>query len=128
MRVVIETLNMHSDARGPVVEPLDAANLAAQKNVHVAVSQPGCVRGNHFHQLGTEIITVIGPALARFREGKEISDVQVAANEAVRFTIPPGVSHAIKNTGAQPCIIVAFNTTAHDRRAPDLFRDVLIES
>ncbi|MEN3334495.1 MAG: UDP-2-acetamido-2,6-beta-L-arabino-hexul-4-ose reductase [Blastocatellia bacterium] len=128
MRVIIETLNLHSDARGPVVEPLDAAGLAAQKNIHVAISQPGCVRGNHYHQLGTEIITVIGPALARFREGEEISDVPIAANEAVRFTIPPGVSHAIKNTGAQPCVMVAFNTILHDRNAPDVFRDVLIDS
>ena len=127
MRVVIEKLIMHSDARGAVVEPLAAQALAAQQNVHVVISQPGCVRGNHYHKVGTEKITVIGPALARFRDGDEINDVAIAAGEAVRFTISPGVSHAIKNTGAQPCVMVAFNTTAHDRDAPDTFRDVLIE-
>jgi dTDP-4-dehydrorhamnose 3,5-epimerase-like enzyme len=128
MRVVIETLNMHSDVRGAVVEPLDGEALASQKNVHVAISQPGCVRGNHYHQFGAEIITVIGPALARFRDGDQIADVEVAAGEAVRFTIPPGISHAVKNTGAQPCIMIAFNTILHDRNTPDLIRDVLIES
>ena len=128
MRVGIEKLTMHSDARGAVVEPLAAAALAAQQNVHVVVSQPGAVRGNHYHQVGTERITVIGPALARFRDGGEISEVPVAANQAVRFTIPPGVSHAFKNTGAQPAILIAFNTLPHDRNLPDLFRDVLIES
>jgi len=128
MRVIIEALNLHSDARGAVVEPLDGEALVAQKNVHVAVSQPGSVRGNHYHQLGTEIITVIGPALARFREGDQITDVPVAEGEAVRFTFPPGISHAVKNTGAQPCIMIAFNTIVHDRNAPDVFRDVLIES
>ena len=119
---------MHSDARGAVVEPLDAAAFAAQQNVHVAVSRPGCVRGNHFHKVGTEILTVIGPALARFRDGGEVTDVPVAAGEAMRFTIPPGISHAVKNTGAQPCVMIAFNTVLHDRTAPDVFRDVLIES
>lgn len=128
MRVIIETLTMHSDARGAVVEPLDAAGLAAQQNVHVVVSQPGCVRGNHYHKTGTEVIAVIGPALARFRDGDEISDVAVAADQTVRFIIPPGVSHAFKNTGAQPCVMIAFNTTRHDRHAPDVFRDLLIES
>lgn len=126
MRVVIETLILHSDARGAVVEPLDGEALGSQKNVHVAISQPGCVRGNHYHQLGTEIIMVIGPALARFRDGDQIADVEVAAGEAVRFTIPQGISHAFKNTGAQPCIMIAFNTIPHDEHAPDLIRDVLI--
>ena len=128
MRVTVERLMMHSDARGAVVEPLDAAAFAAQQNVHVAVSQPGCVRGNHFHKIGTEIIAVIGPALVRFRDGGEITDVPVAAGVATRFTIPPGVSHAVKNTGAQPCVMIAFNTVSHDQTAPDVFRDVLIES
>src|ERR1700754_4544588 len=128
MRVIIETLPMHCDARGAVVEPLDAARLAAQQNGHVAVSQPGCVRGNHYHQSGTEIIAVIGPALARFRDGDEISDVPGAANQTMGFTIPPGVSHAFKNTGPQPCLMIAFNTTSHDRDAPDVFRDLLIET
>ena len=59
MRVVIEKLIMHSDARGAVVEPLEAQALAAQQNVHAVISQPGCVRGNHYHQVGTEKITVI---------------------------------------------------------------------
>jgi dTDP-4-dehydrorhamnose 3,5-epimerase-like enzyme len=127
MRVVIETLPMHSDARGAVVEPLDGGALGTQKNVHVAISQPGCVRGNHYHRLGTEVITVLGPALARFRDGDEIADVEVAAGQAIRFTIPPGVSHAVKNTGAQPCAMIAFNTMPHDRNALDVFRDVLIE-
>jgi dTDP-4-dehydrorhamnose 3,5-epimerase-like enzyme len=126
MRVGIEILNLHSDARGAVVEPLKADDLAAQKNVHVVVSQPGCVRGNHYHKVGTEMITVIGPALARFRDGDEASDVEIKAGEAIRFTIPPGVSHAVKNTGAQACVMVAFNTTPHDPAAPDTFRDVLI--
>jgi len=127
MRVGIEKLTMHSDARGAVVEPLAASALAAQQNVHIVVSQPGAVRGNHYHRVGTERITVIGPALARFREGSEISDIVIEAGEAVRFTIPPGISHAVKNTGAHPCVMVAFNTAAHDRNAPDTFRDVLIE-
>lgn len=127
MRVVIEQLIMHSDARGAVVEPLTAQALAAQQNVHVVVSQPGAVRGNHYHKVGTERITIVGPALARFRDGDEINDVTIAAGEAVRFTIPPGISHAVKNTGTQVCVMVAFNTAAHDRATPDTFRDVLIE-
>jgi dTDP-4-dehydrorhamnose 3,5-epimerase-like enzyme len=125
-RVTIERPTVHRDPRGWVFEPLRPAEFAEQRNAHVVVSEPGAVRGNHFHRRGTEVLTLVGPALVRLREDGEVRDVEVAPGEVVRFTIPPGISHAIRNTGRQPVLLVAFNTQEHDPQDPDLVRDELL--
>lgn len=125
--MTIESLPMHRDARGGVFEPLAPPDLAGQRNVHVVLTEPGAVRGNHYHRLGTEVLTVMGPALVRTRQGTEVTDTEVTAGEVVRFTIPPGVAHAIRNTGSSPVVLVSFNTELHDPRDPDVVREVLID-
>ena len=118
---------MHRDARGGVFEPLGGGAFAAQRNVHVVLTEPGAVRGNHRHLRGTETLTVMGPALVRTRQDGEVVDTEVPAGEAFRFTIPPGVAHAIRNTGTEPIVLVSFNTEAHDPENPDVVRDVLLD-
>jgi UDP-2-acetamido-2,6-beta-L-arabino-hexul-4-ose reductase len=119
MRTRVEMIEVHSDARGYVFEPIAKDPIMNQKNVHVVVSEPGAIRGNHFHKNGTEIIAVMGPALMRLKETEKRYDIEVPEGEVHRFTIPPQVSHAIKNTGQQPNILVAFNTMEHDPDRPD---------
>jgi UDP-2-acetamido-2,6-beta-L-arabino-hexul-4-ose reductase len=128
MRVKIKPVTVNRDRRGSVFEPLTADNLAAQRNVHVVLTEPGAVRGNHYHRRGTEVMTVYGPALIRARDQSEHLELEVADGEAVRLTIPPGVAHAVKNTGSAPIVLVAFNTQEHDCVAPDVVREVLIET
>jgi dTDP-4-dehydrorhamnose 3,5-epimerase-like enzyme len=122
-QVIIEKLQPVSDVRGMVFEPLDAHGLRVQRNVHVVVTLPGHVRGNHTHRLGTEVSTVLGPAHVRYRESGQVTELQVPANEAWRFTFPPGVAHAFENCGETPMLIVSFNTQAHDPINPDTLRD-----
>ena len=116
----MERLGIHADARGFVFEPLTGGELGAQRNCHVVINLPGAVRGNHQHALRTEILAVVGPALVRYREHGELKDVTVGENEAVRFVFPPGVPHAIRNTGEQPQVILSFNDQLHDPGRPDV--------
>ena len=44
-RTRIESLPAFRDARGTLFEPLDDQGLAAQKNVHVVLSEPGAGAG-----------------------------------------------------------------------------------
>jgi quercetin dioxygenase-like cupin family protein len=125
-RASLEALGGSRDSRGIVVEPLGPDELAAQRNVHLVLTGPGQVRGNHVHRLGTEIATVLGPALVRLREAGALRDVTVPEGEAYRFVLPPGISHAFQNTGSEPMVLVAFNTAAYDPVSPDVERDVLI--
>lgn len=122
-RVTIDKLRIAGDARGIVFEPLDAAGLAKQRNVHVVVTLPGHVRGNHSHLVGTEVTTVLGPASVRYRENGAVTRLEVPPSEAWRFTFPPGISHAFENCGDAPLIIVSFNTETHDPANPDTVRD-----
>ncbi len=126
--VLVERLANHRDPRGSVTEPLRPEEFSAQRNAHVVLTEPGCIRGNHYHVRGTEILTVYGPALVRIREAGEDRDTTVPEGEAYRFTLPPGVPHAILNTGRAPILMVAFNTEPHDPAAPDVVREVLIET
>jgi uncharacterized cupin superfamily protein len=56
----------------------------------------------------------------------EIEERIVAEGCAVRFTISTGVSHAFKNIGEKPNLLICFNTEEHDRSTPDAVPDVLI--
>ena len=121
-----DRLNIISDARGGVFEPLLAEALALQKNAHVVISGPGVVRGNHYHQKGTETVVVMGPALVRIRNDSDTGDIEIPRDQAFRFVFPPGVSHAIQNLSDRPNLLVAFNTVRHDPENPDIVKDVLI--
>ena len=126
MKVTVEKLRTAADARGDVFEPLDAEGLAAQRNVHVVWTEPGHIRGNHFHVHSHEISTVRGPALVRYREEEQLTELNVPAGEVWRISFPPGVVHAFKNTGTAPLIIVSFNSLPHDPANPDTQREVIL--
>jgi UDP-2-acetamido-2,6-beta-L-arabino-hexul-4-ose reductase len=125
--MITEPLPLHKDTRGSVFEPLMPERLPEQRNVHVVLTEPGCIRGNHYHRRGTEILTVFGPALVRTREAEGLIDTTVPDGEAYRFTIPPRVSHAIQNTGNFIMVLIAFNTEVHAPEYPDVELDILIE-
>jgi dTDP-4-dehydrorhamnose 3,5-epimerase-like enzyme len=126
-QAIIDEVSFPKDHRGFVIEPLDPERLPQQRNVHVAMTAPGAIRGNHYHEHSSEVSIVIGPALVRLRENGAVRDVHVPEGVAYRFTFPPGVSHAFQNTGARPLFLMAFNTAAFDPVNPDLVRDVLLQ-
>ena len=129
--VTIERMRRAEDARGYVFEPLDATGLAAQRNVHVVLTEPGAIRGNHFHDTGTEVTAVSGPARVAIKrvaseQGAGIEMHDIPAGETWRFTFPPRVTHAFMNTGTEPLVIVSFNTLPHDPSNPNTTRDVVL--
>jgi dTDP-4-dehydrorhamnose 3,5-epimerase-like enzyme len=128
MKVIMKKINIIQDKRGIVFNPIHHEELAAQKNVHIVITLPGFIRGNHFHKKGIETLLVYGPALIRIKEQGKIKDIIISEDNALRITIPPGVSHAIKNNGNKYNILIAFNTMAHNPRNPDVFPDVLIDN
>jgi dTDP-4-dehydrorhamnose 3,5-epimerase-like enzyme len=128
MPVSYEKVRVISDPRGLVLELLAPEDFSSQRNAHVVVSSAGVVRGNHYHRKGEERITILGPALVRFRGNDRIEELVVPDKEAWRFVFPAGVSHAIKNLSAEPNILVAFNTEEHDPVNPDTYTDTLIET
>ena len=127
MTVLIEPVKTHRDQRGSLFEPLSDAELAAQKNVHVVLTQPNEVRGNHVHLTAVETTSVVGPCLVRLKELEVVRDAEVPAGEIWRFTIPPGVVHAYRNTGDTVMMLVSFSTILHDPAGADTRREIILD-
>jgi dTDP-4-dehydrorhamnose 3,5-epimerase-like enzyme len=125
-RTTIQSVKTHRDARGTLFEPLTDAELHAQKNVHVVLTQPDEVRGNHVHRTAVETTTVVGPCRVRLKEEGEIKDIDVAAGDILRLTIPPGVVHAFRNTGTAAMVLVSFSTNLHDPEGADTQREQIL--
>jgi dTDP-4-dehydrorhamnose 3,5-epimerase-like enzyme len=125
-RVAVQSVKTHRDARGSLFEPLTDAELAAQKNVHVVLTQPNEVRGNHAHRTAVETTSVVGPCLIRLKEEGTIRDLEVPAGETWRLTIPPGVVHAFRNTGDSMMVLVSFSTSLHDPAGSDTLREQIL--
>jgi quercetin dioxygenase-like cupin family protein len=85
------------------------------------------VRGNHVHLTAVETTSVVGPCLVRLKEFDVIRDVEVPAGEIWRFTIPPGVMHAYRNTGDTVMILVSFSTNLHDPAGTETRREVILD-
>ncbi len=125
-RVVVQSVKTHRDARGSLFEPLTDAELTSQKNVHVVLTQPNEVRGNHVHRTAVETTSVVGPCLIRLKEAGAIRDLEVPAGETWRLTIPPGVVHAFRNTGESIMVLVSFSTNLHDPTGSDTQREQIL--
>jgi dTDP-4-dehydrorhamnose 3,5-epimerase-like enzyme len=125
-RVVVQSVKTHRDARGSVFEPLTDAELAGQKNVHVVLTQPNEVRGNHAHRTAVETTSVVGPCLIRLKEAGVIRDLDVPEGEIWRLTIPAGVVHAFRNTGDSAMVLVSFSTNLHDPAGSDTIREQIL--
>jgi dTDP-4-dehydrorhamnose 3,5-epimerase-like enzyme len=124
--VHIQSVKTHRDARGSVFEPLTDAELKSQQNVHVVLTQPAQVRGNHCHRKAVETATVAGPCLVRLKEGGKIRDLTIPEGETWRLTIPPGVVHAFRNTGSGVMVLVSFSTVLHDPEGSDTIREQIL--
>ena len=122
----VQPVKIHRDARGTLFEPLTDAELQAQKNVHVVLSHPGEIRGNHVHRTAVETTTVVGPCLVRLKEEGTVRDIEVPAGEVLRLTIPPGVVHAFRNTGDSSMVLVSFSTNLHDPAGEDTHREQIL--
>jgi dTDP-4-dehydrorhamnose 3,5-epimerase-like enzyme len=124
--VIVQSVKTHRDTRGSLFEPLTDAELAGQKNVHVVLTQPNEVRGNHVHRTAVETTSIVGPCLIRLKEAGTIRDLEVPAGEIWRLIIPPGVVHAFRNTGESMMVLVSFSTDLHDPTGADTLRELIL--
>jgi dTDP-4-dehydrorhamnose 3,5-epimerase-like enzyme len=125
-RVIVQSVKTHRDARGSLFEPLTDEELAVQKNVHVVLTQPDEVRGNHMHRTAVETTSVVGPCLIRLKEAGTVRDLDVPEGETWRLIIPPGVVHAFRNTGKSVMVLVSFSTNLHDPAGSDTLREQIL--
>jgi dTDP-4-dehydrorhamnose 3,5-epimerase-like enzyme len=103
--VVFTSLPGSSDRRGMSFSLLSDVLTSMDKvlDVHIASVMPGAIRGNHYHLVKVELITVIHRDTWSFHwdtgEGTRKRSRQFDGTGAVAITVPRGWSHAVKNDG-----------------------------
>ena len=131
-KVIIHKLSGGGDPRGHSFNvPKEALRkIGATDNMHIATIKPGHIRGNHFHAEGTEVIAVLyeSPWELGWDDGPDtgISTETFEGDGCVVVEIPPGCSHAVKNTGSAPLVIMAVMDKPYNPENPDMHkREVL---
>jgi UDP-2-acetamido-2,6-beta-L-arabino-hexul-4-ose reductase len=110
-----------SDARGWLVELLKSASAG---QLFASVTVPGAVRGNHYHDTKVEKFCVLtGDATIELRrvDSSEVVLISVRDGTPAVVNIPPGTTHAIRNTGRTDVVVVFWASEVFDPAAPDTF-------
>lgn len=94
-------------------------------DMHVATIEPGAVRGNHYHAERREVLIILAADRwsLHWDEGADTSARQREFTDpgAVLVTVPPGMSHAIRNDGALPMQLCGLADGPYDAARPDAY-------
>lgn len=118
--IQITKLSNSGDARGfSFTAPEQAlAFVGRMADVHLASTEPGAVRGNHFHLRRREAIVVLPGAKwsLHWDEGEDsmAHHREFDGNSAMLVLVAPGASHAVRNDGREPLWLVAISSETYD--------------
>ena len=131
--VKITDLNKKSDERGWLIEVLCGDALVPEKEfgqIFVSVAPPGKVRGNHYHHRKIEWFCVpsgTGLLLIKDLETGEEMEIVMGENAPKTVKIPPGMVHAIKNTGDKDMVLLVYVNEQFDSADPDTIYQKILE-
>ena len=133
LRVSIRETILDSDDRGFYARLVDVEGMIGSQsgsNVHLVSLEPGAVRGNHYHELQTEHVWIIGGRV-RFvavdTETEERMDTVLEGAEAPLVTIPPGIAHAFMNVGGGTNHLLCLSRLESGEWYDDIVRNVVLE-
>lgn len=113
-------LEKRCDPRGCLAEFVKSNTFG---QIFVSRTEPGIVRGNHYHHVKTEKFLVLeGEALIQFRHiwnSDNIIEYHVRGEEFKVVDIPPGYTHSIKNVGQRELITLFWASEIFDPSIPD---------
>jgi UDP-2-acetamido-2,6-beta-L-arabino-hexul-4-ose reductase len=114
--------SMWSDNRGWGVNPIKATHLPNRDlgNLHISSIRPGRIRGNHYHDVGTEWLLIFGgPARFTWRlSGEDPRNEEIVSSEPHLYEIPPHFQHAIMNTSNADIFVVSFSDVPERNTIP----------
>jgi len=111
------------DQRGSLVELLKSPPFG---QIFVSRSNPGVVRGHHYHDTKIEKFCVVqGRAAICFRHilGGEVLRYEVSGEEMKVVDIPPGYTHSIENLGEGEMVTLFWSSEVFDPNRPDTFAE-----
>ncbi|WP_168583427.1 polysaccharide biosynthesis C-terminal domain-containing protein [Gephyromycinifex aptenodytis] len=112
----------HSDARGTLVESVRVHGGTGQ--TFVSTTNPGFVRGNHYHRSKIERFQVVsGTGLIRLRRllHDDILEFQVSGEKPAVIDMPTLWTHSIENVGTGPLTTLFWSDQLLDPEHPDTY-------
>ena len=107
---------MKQDRRGWAFFPFqagpDVRPPCETESLHLVMSEPGAIRGNHFHDHSAEWFCVFGGQGELYYEEDGLVQTARLDRDDLVIYIPPGVPHAVKNIGSTPLFLLAFRENA----------------
>ena len=120
MKIQISELDNKGDARGvSFTAPPEALQFVGRMlDVHVSSSQPGDVRGNHYHLRRREAIVILPGTSWSFHwdegEGTSAQHRSFNGDRAILVLVAPDASHAIRNDGSETLWLLAISSEIYD--------------
>lgn len=111
---------VHTDGRGSLFEVARQQWQGGQ--TFFSTTQPGVVRGQHYHTRKFEKFCVVrGDGVIRLRSpfGRGVQEYQVSGDEPVIVDIPVFSVHNIENVGAQELLALFWASEVFDPADPD---------
>jgi dTDP-4-dehydrorhamnose 3,5-epimerase-like enzyme len=123
--IKIINLTQKADNRGYLIELFRKEAMDIEGDVfgqvYIAMTNPGIVRGNHYHSRKVEWFAAIGgePLLILENITTKVQHEFYLVEKAIR--IPPNFAHAFINTGNEPSLLIAYISESFNPDDPDTF-------
>ncbi|MGV6858155.1 MAG: hypothetical protein ACWA5X_04210 [bacterium] len=119
---VFHPLEDHSDNRGESVAIPEAffTQFGHLQELHYVTVNPGAVRGNHAHQREEMLLVHHSDSWSLLWWGSRSTQIEqrlFSGDGSLLMSIPAGLFHALKNTGAAPMQVVS--ASAKTRQSHD---------
>lgn len=130
--IEITKLKNYGDIRGALynISDSDMQFLDKIQNIHFGKILPNCIRGNHYHHQGKEML-IIGYsdtwtlAWAK-KDSAEISKKELTGSGAILIKIHEGIVHSVKNNGNRDLEIIALSNRIFSKETSDTYSMILL--
>ena len=119
---------IHEDYRGFLLRLVRKEHVGDRNfgDSYVISSIPGVVRGNHFHKRTTEWFCLIkGKGCLGLKKGEQVDFIDLDDKNFKLIEIPPGIAHAIKNTGDDVMIFFAYADERFNPEDDDIHSEII---
>lgn len=130
--IVIRRLDIKRDARGWLAEILRKENLCQSHEfgqLFMTVADIDAVKGNHYHTRKHEWFCAIqgeGSIVVENNETGERDEIPIGEKNLVCVAVPPNHTHALKNSGGKPLLVLIYISEAYNPEDPDTFKKKIV--
>lgn len=127
--IKIVKLRKRQFENGTLVENTLKKIVSDSQHFFVSKSDPGVIRGNHYHKRKSEwfyLIQGICKVCVVDLETKQRQELILKDNQDLIVNFKQNMAHAFKNIGKNEMILLALVNEVHDQSDPDTYKYVIL--